>query len=69
MDDLIGVMNMIIAPLVLHKLDEIFPIALLNVVYSDFCAASAKAKWVSLRQQKSVSKAVLDCDKEHYCSS
>lgn len=51
--DLIGVMNMIIAPpLVCHKLDGIFLISLPHVIFSDYCAVSAKAKWVTSRQHE-----------------
>ena len=51
--DLNGVTNMIIAPPG-PKLDGIFSITFPHVIYSDFCAATAKAKWVSLMQRISV---------------
>lgn len=45
--DSIGVVKMIIAsPLAHHKLHEIFSTSLPHVIHSDFCGASAKAKWV-----------------------
>lgn len=43
-------------PPLCHKLDRIFSILLVHAVYSDFCAAITKAKWVNSTWQNSVNQ-------------